>query len=239
MLTWKNNSRLRFRATERAARWVCAVAGGACLLAGAVAGCEKTTGGTATRASHSTAKPSFDPAEPVPGVDTTRPSHIPPDTATCFPPSVGGGPLALARVSDSTAPKVFVFVPDDWSAAAGTGETALTLAGPDGMSGAVTIGETALEPGGAFLKYAADMRGSRPGVKFGVAAAEFCGYSSQLLTGTFQSPSGAFDFADRVAHIWTNTKRYLVAIQVQGPAGAAAFGAAKSALLRQFAVVIP
>ncbi len=208
-------------------------------MTGMIAGCEKTTAGTAIRASHTTSTPSFDPAEPVPGVETTLPSHLLPVTVTCFPPPVGGGHLAMARVSDSAAPKVFVIVPDGWSSPVGTGETALTLAGPDGMSGAVTIGETALEPGGAFLKYATDMRGSRPGVKFTVAAAQFCGYSSQQLTGTFQSPSGTFDFADRATHIWTNTKRYLVAIQLQGPAGVAAFDAAKSTLMRQFAVVIP
>ncbi len=95
-------------------------------------------------------------------------------------------------------------------------DTTLTLTGPDGMSGAVTIAETDLDPGGAFLKYAVDMRDSRPGVKFTVAAAQFCGYSSQQLTGTFQSPSGTFGFADRATHIWTNTKKYLVAIQLQG-----------------------
>ena len=78
---------------------------------------------------------------------------------------------------------------------------------------------TSVPPGGAFLKYAVDMRDSRPGVKFTVAAAQFCGCSSQQLTGTFQGPSGTFDFADRLTHIWTNTKKYLVAIQLQGPAG--------------------
>jgi hypothetical protein len=50
---------------------------------------------------------------------------------------------------------------------------------------------------------------------------------------------GTYDFADRVTHIWANTKKYLVAIQLQGPAGVAAFNAAKSTLTRQFAVVIP
>ena len=45
-----------------------------------------------------------------------------------------------------------------------------------------------LEPGGAFLKYTVGMRDSRPGVKFTVGAAQFCGYSSQQLTGTFQGP---------------------------------------------------
>jgi hypothetical protein len=201
-------------------------------------GCEKTTGGTAIRARATTA-PSFDPAEPVPGIETTMPNHIPPFAVTCLPPPAGGGRLTMARVSDPAAPKVMVILPDGWSSPVGTGDTALTLTGPDGMSGAVTIADTGLEPGGAFLKYAVDMRDSRPGVKFTVAAAQFCGYSSQQLTGTFQSPSGTFGFADRITHIWTNTKKYLVAIQLQGPAGAAGFDAAKSTLLQEFAVVIP
>ncbi len=240
MKTWKENSRLPFRATELPKRSLCAVLGTAWLLcaAGGV-GCEKTTAGTAIRASGTATRPSFDPAEPVPGVEMTLPNHIPPAAVTCLPPPAGGGRLTMARVSDPAAPKIMVILPDGWSSPVGTGDTALTLTGPDGMSGAVTIAETMLEPGGAFLKYAVDMRDSRPGVKFTVAAAQFCGYSSQQLTGTFQSPSGTFDFSDRVTHIWTNTKKYLVAIQLQGLAGAAGFDAAKSTLLREFAVVIP
>jgi hypothetical protein len=147
--------------------------------------------------------------------------------------------MTVAGVPDRAAPRLTLSLPDGWTSVAGTGDRALTLTGPDGMSGAVIIAATDLEPGGAFLKYAADMRDSRAGVKFTVAAAQFCGYSSQQLTGTFQAPSGAFDFADRLTHIWTNTKNYLVAIQLQGPAGAAGFDAAKAALMQEFAVVIP
>jgi hypothetical protein len=115
-----------------------------------------------------------------------------------------------------------VSLPDGWRSVAGIGDSALTLTGPDGMSGAVTIAATDLEPGGAFLKCAVDMGDSRPDVKFTVAAAQFCGYSSQQLTGTFQNPSGTFDFADRL-----------------GPAGAPGFDAAKSTLMQEFAVVTP
>lgn len=34
------------------------------------------------------------------------------------------------------------------------------------------------------------------------------------------APMGSSDFADRMTHIRTNTKKYLVSIQLQGPAGA-------------------
>jgi len=208
-------------------------------VVGVVAGCETTTGGTATRAGWTATTPSFDPAEPVPGVETTLPQHIPPAAVTCVPPPTGGGQVSIARVPDTVAPQVTVILPDGWSSVAGTGDRAATLTGPDGMSAAVSIAATALEPGGAFLKYAVDMRDSRPGVKFTVAAAQFCGYSSQRLTGTFQGPSGTFDFADRLTHIWTNTNQYLVAIQLQAPAGAPGFVVAKSTLMGEFAVVIP
>lgn len=47
------------------------------------------------------------------------------------------------------------------------------------------------------------------------------------------------DTATRLTRIWINTKKYLVAIQLQGPAGAPGFDAAKSTLMQEFAVVIP
>jgi hypothetical protein len=78
-----------------------------------------------------------------------------------------------------------------------------------------------------------------PRLKFSVAGAQFCGYSSQLLSMTVQGPSGATDFADRITHIWTNTKQYLVAIHLEGPGGAAGFSGAKATLMQDFAVVIP
>jgi hypothetical protein len=50
---------------------------------------------------------------------------------------------------------------------------------------------------------------------------------------------GAVDFADRITHIWTNTTAYLVAIHLEGHAGAPGFDAAKATVMQQFAVVIP
>jgi hypothetical protein len=69
--------------------------------------------------------------------------------------------------------------------------------------------------------------------------ATFCGYSSQKLVGTFGGPSGTVEFADRLTHIWTNTAQYLVAVDMEGPVDAPGFGAAKAALMQEFAVVIP
>lgn len=116
--------------------------------------------------------------------------------------------------------------------------TASSVAGPSGLSLRVTISPTDLEPGGAFLRYGADLRTAESGVQDTVTGAQFCGYSSQLLSGTIGGPAGVA-FADRIVHIWTNTKAYLVAVHVQGPAGAPGFDAAKSTAMQQFAVVIP
>ena len=216
------------------------VAGLLCLSAGVVAGCDRSTGGTAIRpsasaSSTSSAAPTLsDPAEPVPGVETTLPDHIPPNALVCFPPPPAGAAMARASVPDPVAPVITVPLPDGSRTAPGAGDVALTSTGPDGMSARVTITPTDLDAGGAFLRYAAELRSRDPGVKVTVAPAQFCGYSSQLLTGI-----GGVEFADRITHIWTNTKAYLVVVRLEGPAGAPGFDAAKSTAMQQFAVIIP
>ncbi len=135
--TWKGNSRLPFRATELGrAMAVRCLRSERAWSAGAVAGCEKTTAGTAVRASHATSTPSFDPAEPVPGVAATRPDHIPPNALVCVAPNAGSGHPTSAVVPDPEAPKIILIVPDGWSSLQAPVISALTLTGPDGMSGA-------------------------------------------------------------------------------------------------------
>ncbi|WP_231974893.1 hypothetical protein [Mycobacterium sp. E1747] len=226
--------RLPFRATDVPAL---------CLLAVVAVGCEKTTAGTAmggssppTVATASTTRVP-DPAEPVPGVETTLPDHIPPNALMCFPPPASGS-MTKASVADPTAPVLTVPLPDGWPSTPGTGDVALTASGPDGMAVRVSIVPTDLEPGGAFLRYATDLRTANPGVKVAVTAAQFCGYSSQLLSGT-GGGAGANDFADRITHVWTNTQKYLVAVHLEGPGKARGFEAAKSTAMQQFAVTIP
>lgn len=228
---------MRFRATEL-------LAGLLCLGAAVAVGCEKSTGGTAQRtggpaSSTSRAAPTqSDPAEPVPGVEVTLPDHIPPNAVVCFPPPPASGTMVRASVPDPVAPAITVPLPDGWNSSPGSGDVALTATGPGGMSARVAITPTDLDPGGAFLRYAADLRTANPGLNVTVAPAQFCGYSSQLLSGTASGP-GAVDLADRITHIWTNTKAFLVAIHLQGPSGSPGFDAAKSAVMQQFAIVIP
>jgi len=215
------------------------------LSAGVAVGCEKTTGGTAARLGGTASSPSpaaptqSPPTEPVPGVEITLPEHIPPNAFACFPEPTGIGIGTVAQVADLAAPRITVTVPDGWTSEPGQGDVALNLNGPDDLTGAVTIAATTLDPAVAFAEYAAKLRRSKPDVKVDIAGAKFCGYSSQQLTGAFRGPPNTIDFADRITHIWTNTNKYLVTIHLEGPAGAAGFDAAKTALMQDFAVVIP
>ncbi|WP_231994706.1 hypothetical protein [Mycobacterium sp. ACS4054] len=224
--------RLPFRATEALAL---------CVLALPAVGCEKTTAGNAiggTASSTTSTTRLSDPAEPVPGVETTLPDHIPPNALVCFPPPPASGSMTKASVADPVAPVLTVALPDGWSSAPGSGDVALTSTGPDGMSVRVSIARTDLEPGGAFLRYATDLRTAKPTVKVTVTAAQFCGYSSQLLSGTDGGPP-ATEFADRITHVWTNTQAYLVVVHLEGPGKVPGFDAAKSTVMQQFAVIIP
>lgn len=229
---------MRFRATDLAAGAAVLL----CLEAGV--GCERSTGGTAVRTSGAAPSPTSaaptlsDPVEPVPGVKITLPDHIPPNAVVCFPPPPASGTMAVASVPDPVAPVITLPLPDGWNPARGSGDVALTAPGPAGMSVRVTITPTDLDAGGSFLRYAADLRTRWPGVAVSVAPAEFCGYSSQLLSGTVPGPGGVA-FADRITHVWTNTRSFLVVIHVAGPVGAPGFDAAKATAMQQFAVVIP
>jgi hypothetical protein len=202
-----------------------------------LSGCVRATGGSAVRAGEPVTNSS---SASGPGIETTLPDHIPPNAFVCFPEPSGIGVGTVAQVSDPAAPRITVTVPDGWTSQPGQGDVALTLSGPDGMTGSVTIAATTLDPAAAFADYAAMLRRSKPDLQVDTAGARFCGYSSQKLTGMFLGPSGTLDFADRITHISTNTDKYLVTIHMEGPAQAPpGFTAAKTALMQDFAVVIP
>jgi hypothetical protein len=225
------------------------ILGAACLMVVALlTGCVRATGGSAVRAGAPAAattansaapQPTTSRGTPVPGIEKTLPDHIPPNAFICFPQPTGIGVGTVAQVSDPLAPRLTLGVPDDWTSEPGQGDLALTLTGPDGMTGTVTIAETKLDPAAAFADYVAALRASKPDLKVDTVGATFCGYSSQKLTGTFRGPPGTLSFADRITHIWTNTNKYLVATHLEGPADAPGFDAAKTALMQDFAVVIP
>jgi hypothetical protein len=225
--------------------------GTACAVAGLVAGCDRSTGGeaprteastpsTTTSSTTSTAVSTTKSGLDAPGVTETQHDTIPPNALVCSPTAAGAGTPTQATVSDPVAPRLTISIPASWTSSPGTGDVALTLAGPDGMSGSVAIATTTLDPAAAFKKYADDVAAKADFSSINLRPADFCGYSGQQLFGTLSDPPGpATYFADRIAHIWTNTKNYLVAIHLQGPKEDAGFDEAKTALMQDFAVVIP
>jgi hypothetical protein len=225
--------------TERSSRLRWAAAG--LLTVAALSGCARNIDGVAawTGGSVESRHPTTSRGTPAPGIETTLPDHIPPNAFLCFPGPAEGGIGTVAQVHDAAAPRITITIPDGWTSEPGQRDLALSLSGPDGMSGTVTIAATKLDPARAFSDYAATLAHSKPDFDVATVGAKFCGYSSQKLAGTFSGPSGPVEFADRLTHIWTNTGQYLIAVDMEGPVDGPGFGAAKTALMQEFAVVIP
>jgi hypothetical protein len=234
----------------------------ALLVAGAVAGCgggvtevattnssAATTATTATTSASTTAgaatstptpatsSEAFD--MPAYGVEPTTRTPLPPNADTCTPERAGSVTFG-AKVADPAAPQIVVDVPAGFLPSSGTGDVAATMPGPDNMSATITIVATELEPAAAFKKYADDVTAHKEFSSISVLPGDLCGYSGQKLMGSLaDKPGEAVEFRDRIAHIWTNTKNYLVAIHLQGPTGAAGFDAAESQLMADFGIRIP
>lgn len=231
----------------------------ALLVAGAVAGCgggatevaattssaattPTNTGATTAGAATSTAAPATSSEAfdlPAYGVEPTARTPLPPNADTCTPERTGSVTFG-AKVADPAAPQIVVDVPVGFLPSSGDGDVAATMPGPDNMSATVTIAATELEPAVAFKKYADDITAHKEFSSVSVLPGDLCGYSGQKLMGSLADmPGEAVEFRDRIAHIWTNTKNYLVAIHLQGPTGTAGFDAAESQLMADFGIRIP
>lgn len=217
-------------------------------LALAVVGCARTSEGvpvadsTAVAAS-STPTPKTIPTPQTdlsePGVVPTTRVPVPAGETTCKSPNPP--PVAVtASVDDPAAPQITIALPDGWSTTKGTGTVGAKLSGPDGLSATVTIAKTQLEPTAAFEEYADDAMAASAVTSLSLLPADLCGYSGQKLMGAWSdTPQQAVKFGDRIAHIWTNTNNYLVAIHVEGPADAPGFDPMFSPLMDDFSIVIP
>ncbi len=115
----------------------------------------------------------------------------------------------------------------------------IRLAGPDGMVGDISIGATSLDAAAAFTRYADDVMAKYPISTLSALPGELCGYSGQKLMGTWaDNPDRSIQYNDRIAHIWTSSKDYLVVIHVQAPSGTAGFDEAASVLTDDFGVTV-
>jgi hypothetical protein len=170
-------------------------------------------------------------------VETTR-QPVPSNAQVCAQDLTGQ--TATATVADPAAPKITVAVPDGWSVAPGSGDVGARFAGPDDMLAEISITATPLDPAAAFNRYSDDLMAKYPISTLSLLPADLCGYSGQKLMGTWaDDPGASIEYQDRVTHIWTNSKNYLVAIHVEAPSGTAGFDAAASTLTSDFDIVIP
>jgi hypothetical protein len=160
-----------------------------------------------------------------PGILPTHRTPVPAGSTTCSadpPPLIG----LIAWVPDPAAPKITVALPTGWSPTKGDGDVGARITGPDGIWATVTIVRTPLDPAAVS--------------SISVLPADLCGYSGQKLLGEWSaSPEQAVKFGDRIAHVWTDTNDYLVAVHVQGPADTAGFDPFDSPMMNDFAIQIP
>lgn len=209
-------------------------------VAGPAAG---TAAGTSTATTSAAPPGSSDPAAPGGhpdfGVLPTTTSVVPANTVTCGPskkPPVG----MVAQVADAQAPVITVAVPTGWSMQGGTGDVGGKLTGPDGMSATIGIAPTTLEPVQAFEDYADKLMGESAVSSISVLPGELCDYSGQKLMGAWSdTPQNAMEFVDRVVHVWTDSRNYLVSVHTEAPTGTPGFDAAAETLTSDFEVRIP
>lgn len=223
--------------------WHAATAAIAVAATVAAAGCVRVSEGTPVAQSSggpfSVSTSPVPGVQPQPGVVTTQQAPVPAGAVTCAPdpkPPVG----FVAVSDDASAPQIVVAVPEGWSFTGGADAVAGTLSGPKGMTATITITPTDLEPDAAFRAYADAVMQQSSISSVSVLPGELCEYSGQKLMGAWSNtPQNAVEFYDRVAHVWTNTGDFLVAVHVEAPAGVEELDAASDVLTGDFEVRIP
>lgn len=226
------------------------VAGCAALTAALVSSCGRSADGVAVTAG--SASPTSTSIVATPATTTTTGTTEPPassvygvvPTTRTAVPSCDQVSTATATtvavVADPAAPRITLGVPAGWTVAPGSGDVGARLSGPDAMSATVSITPSPVDAATAFTRYSDRVMAAAPISSVSVLPAELCGYSGQKLMGNWSdAPGQSQEFADRIAHIWTTTKDYLVAIHVQAPTGSPGFDAATSVLMDDFGIGIP
>ncbi|KAA0079193.1 hypothetical protein CIW52_29720 [Mycolicibacterium sp. P9-64] len=218
------------------------------VAAGAASSCVRTDEGVPVAASsvEATAKPlpGSEPPSGVsdqapPGVVPTIQVPVPVDAVTCAAPGKPGA-VVTAAVSDPTAPKITVSVPPGWNSSPGSGDVGARMDGPDGMSATVTIAPSGLDPAKAFRDYTDQVMSQSPVSSVSILPGELCDYSGQKLMGAWSdTPQNSVQFVDRIVHVWTNTKNFLVSVHVQAPTGVDQLDAAGKLLTEDFEVRLP
>ena len=230
----------------------------AAVLVTALAGCARTTEGasaedTAKSSAEATATTHSASSSPVGsstatseeftlpayGVEPTTTRALAPGEVTCEPDAATSSTVDATGAAPGS-PTAIVAVPDGFTSAPGTGDTALTMTGPDGLTATVTITPTTLDAAAAFQQYADQRTGQASINSVSVLPGDLCGYSGQTLMGILaDKPGEGIDYADRIVHVWTASGDYLIAIALQGPNGAPGLDDAKSVALADFGIRMP
>jgi hypothetical protein len=214
----------------------------------ASAGCVRTSDGFPVAASSAAtnspsrpglATPSTDNDQGAPGILPTTQVPVAVDAVTCTPPAKPAV-MVTATVSDPEAPDITVAVPPGWSTSPGSGDVGARLHGPDGLSATITIAATQLDAAAAFREYTDGLMAQSAVSSVSIVPGELCGYSGQKLMGAWSdTPQNSIEFTDRIVHVWTNTKNYLVSVHVQAPTGVPGLDAAAELLTEDFEVRQP
>jgi hypothetical protein len=177
------------------------------------------------------------PDLPTYGVVETTKRALAAGEPTCDAPAAPAQTMT-ATTGAPGSPTVVVAVPDGFTPGAPpSGDVALNLTGPDGMTGTVRITPTTQDAAAAFQQYADARTAGHEFNSVSVLPDELCGYSGQKLMGILaDKPGSGSDYVDRIVHVWTNNGDYLVALQLQGPAGSKGLDAAKPVLLGDFGI---
>lgn len=218
------------------------------LLAGCGNGGEKSTSTTTSKPPASTTTSSSAPSStasssskmpdlPTYGVVETTKRVLAAGEQTCDAPAAPAQTMT-ATTGAPGSPTVIIAVPDGFTPGAQpSGDVALNLTGPDGMTGTVRITPTTQDAAAAFQQYADARTAGHEFNSVSVLPDELCGYSGQKLMGVLaDKPGSGSDYVDRIVHVWTNNGDYLVALQLQGPAGSKGLDAAKPVLLGDFGI---
>jgi hypothetical protein len=197
-----------------------------------------STTSTAPTSTSTSTKVTDTPESTDPGVVETTRVLITPNATVCSPEQPGQ--TAVTAIADPGAPRITIRVPSGWTMKPGIADVAAMLSGPDGMAAQVTIATTPLDPDAAFTRYGDGIMARYPISTLSLLPGDFCGFSGQKLMGTWaRDPDESLEYRDRIAHIWTNTQNYLVAVHLEAPSGTPGFDAAASVLTDEFSVVIP
>ncbi|BBZ57879.1 hypothetical protein MPHO_48710 [Mycolicibacterium phocaicum] len=177
------------------------------------------------------------PDLPTYGVVETTKRPVAAGEQVCDPPSPPAQTMT-ASTGAPGSPTVVVAVPDGFSPGAPpSGDVGLNLTGPDGLTGTVKITPTPQDAAAAFQGYADARTAGHEFNSVSILPDELCGYSGQKLMGVLaDKPGSGSDYVDRIVHVWTNNGDYLIALQLQGPAGSKGLDAAKPVLLGDFGI---